>query len=256
MDRREALDLLPACFDGEVAPDQARALRDILSSDPVCRAEYECLQNLSRILRHNLPKVEAPPYLRHRIEDMARGIRPKPKGVLGWFPQWKLAGAGLLAALVCIVLYLVWPGGGASISLFVLDHMENAQRQGVLQMETNATAVLNSWFSERLSFSPQLPSLPGALLGGRLCHIGEEPVALAFYDWEGKRLSVFVGEGRRLGVQGGEKGRPLAEGFTTYVDRGHTVLVWNATGLTYVLVAPCSDNELESLIAQWKGSTG
>jgi anti-sigma factor RsiW len=255
MDRREALDLLPAFLDGEIASDQERLLRDTLASDPACRAEYECLQDLSKTMRRSFPKIEAPPYLRNRIGDMARGAKPKPIQIPAWFMQWKLAGAGVLAILVCTVLYLTWPGGGAPISLFVLDHIENAQRQGVLQVETSAVAELNSWFAERLSFSPQLPGLPGKLLGGRLCHIGEEPVALAFYDWEGKRLSVFVGDGRRLRVQEGKEGQPLADGFSTYVDRGHTVLVWSATGLTYVLVAPCSDSELEPLIGQWKGST-
>ncbi len=254
MDRHEAASLLEPLVDGELSRDKERELREFLETDAEYRHECEQLAALSRSVRARLPQLEAPPYLRRTVEEMARqesGPKALPRA---YRVRWTQALAAGLAIAVLGLVLLDWnPAGRLPLSLFVLDHMEYAQRQEVAELKTGDLEELDEWFKPRLPFTPQLPALPASLEGGRLCHIGEERVALAFYNWNGNRISLFVGDARRFdassiaGLSGPDPAR-----ISFGAERGHSAAVWTKSGLTYVIVAACPEEELKEFVQGWR----
>jgi anti-sigma factor RsiW len=255
VERHEAIELLEPLVDGEVGGEKEREVREFLASDPDCRREYERLTALSFSLRENLPQLEAPPYLRRTVEEMGRR-KTKQKLLLPSFfkNRWaQVIAACFAVAVFGLILLDRNPKGRLPLSLFVLDHMEYAQREEVAELKTGNLAELDDWFKARLPFTPQLPALPALLEGGRLCHIGEERVALAFYNWNGNRVSLFVGDGHSLDLRSiGGLSRLDRTSVSFGAERGHSAAVWTRSGLAYILVAGCPEEELKEFVEVWR----
>jgi len=256
VERHEAIELLEPLVDGEVSEEKEREVLEFLSSAPDCRREYERLSALSRSIRENLPQIEAPPYLRRRVEQMANQPMRQSFVPRLFGHRWaQTVTVSLLAATLVLVL-LNWESEGeVSLSMFVLDHMEYAQQQEVTELKSGDLVELESWFKARLPFTPQLPALPALLEGGRLCHIGEERVALAFYNWDGNRISLFVGDAKSLRISRIRGILSLApDGVSFGSERGHSAAVWTKSGLTYVIVVACPEKELKEFVEVWRSN--
>ena len=251
MDRREAWSLIAPYVDGELSRDTAREFEAYLTEDPRCKAEVETLGEFRSLLKSAFPPLEAPPYLRKRIERLARGGDAWPRGRK--FPARAVSLATIAAILVGVLAVTLFPRGHTPLSVFVLDHLDYSEPGKGLEFQGSDASALSEWFSKRLPFFPRIPRLKAELEGGRRCHIGEIPVALAFYEWQGRRISLFVGEGSRLRV----KGLPRAavtpkEAPLFFVEKGHTAAVWEEFGLIYVLVTALPQTQLEEFIKEWK----
>jgi anti-sigma factor RsiW len=96
-------------------------------------------------------------------------------GVTGWFMFRPQVQAGLVTeALVARHLYFL-------------------QDPRAVQIATNDRQRIATWFRNKLAFPVRLPALQGAdLKGARFCHFWGHKIALAFYEADGKRLSLFV----------------------------------------------------------------
>lgn len=254
MERHEATSLLEPLVDGELSEDKERELHEFLATDPGCRLEYDRLAALSLSIRKHLPQLEAPPYLRGAVEELAFRKTKQRFRLSPFQNRWTRGIAACFAVAVCALILLNrHPENRLPLSLFVLDHMEYAQREEVAELKSGDLAELEGWFKERLTFAPRLPALPASLEGGRLCHIGEERVALAFYNWNGNRVSLFVGDARSFNPSSiGGLSRPDPTKVSFGAERGHSAAVWTKSGLTYVIVAACPEEELKDFVQGWR----
>ena len=251
MERHEAIGLLEPLVDGEIGAEQEREVREFLAADPDCLREYERLQALSLSMRKHLPLLEAPPYLRHRVEEIAS------KESRRTFVPRLLKNRVVQALAACIVVGVFGlmvvkreSDGQIPVSMFVLCHLEHSTLGKDLEIATADAKQLEVWFSGRLPFAPGIPDLPAQLEGGRRCHIAEVPVSLAFYELHGRRISLFAAEAGTLRAEEGLRlsahhGDSPASFFS---EKGYTVAVWEKLGLTYVLVSALPPSELQELV--------
>lgn len=93
-----------------------------------------------------------------------------------------------------------------------------------------------AWLRDRVDFNVEVPELRTpdlALLGGRVSHLANVPVAALEYRLEGKNVSLFVIPGDAYGRLGlSEKPK-----FKLRRHRGYDVIVWRQHGTGYALVS-------------------
>ena len=251
MDRHEAFELLEPLVDGEIGDDREREIREYLASDTEYRLEFERLTALSESIRKNLPVLEAPLYLRRRIEEIANteSKRTVVRGLLRNRVVQALA-ACIAVGVFGLMVVKRETDGQIPLSMFVLCHLEHSTLGKDLEIATADAKQLEVWFSGRLPFAPGIPDLPAQLEGGRRCHIAEVPVSLAFYELHGRRISLFAAEAGTLRAEEGLRlsahhGDSPASSFS---EKGYTVAVWEKLGLTYVLVSALPPSELQELV--------
>ena len=88
--------LVHAYLDGELDPANALGIAQQMSTDPALAAESERVKALQRLIRERLPREEAPPGLRPRIEASVGGVRRQHAQ-----PSWRALAASIaLTAMV------------------------------------------------------------------------------------------------------------------------------------------------------------
>ncbi len=96
-------ELICASLDGELTPDEERALREHLETCEDCRAFLASMEAVSGAAARGLP--EPPADLADRVMAAVRAESAKPKKKIVPFPRWARAGA--LAAAAALV---IWAG--------------------------------------------------------------------------------------------------------------------------------------------------
>lgn len=254
MDRHEAESMIAAFVDGEMSEKTAEDLERYIAGDADCAQKIEALQEFRTALKESTPQLEAPPYLRSRIEHLASTVAPETRGQ-SWSIE-RTIGWAAAAVLVAVVVWSFYSGNNPSLSLFVLDHLDYSVPGIGVEHSTANAGELSDWFSKRLPFFPRIPSLSAQLEGGRRCHIGEVQVALAFYLRDGKRLSLFVGPEKSL-----DRKTPILKfsvadsDLSLEKERGHSVATWNESGLTYVLVSSLDESTVRVMVENWRNES-
>ncbi|CAN5775468.1 hypothetical protein BH20VER1_BH20VER1_07690 [soil metagenome] len=128
---------------------------------------------------------------------------------------------------------------------FVENHTATLEQGAAVDFQTADAAEAEEWLRLRLPFTPVVPRPAGyRLLGARLCHIGNRPVAFLLYEHEGRQLSCFISADsqRRLRGFDATAGNRVRLGTC----EGKNVATWDAGHSGYVLVG---DVPRESLLA-------
>ncbi len=184
---------LSAYVDGELAPAEELGLRRHLDTCGACARTVETLLALKEAIATSGEVHPVPHTLRERLAAL---VQPRRR-----LSRTRLVGAAALVALLLLVAGLArWvlrpaaPGERVAEAL-VADHLHFLQVPDALEVVSDDPEQIAAWFADKVSFTVRVPRLPGAtLLGGRFCSLWGHEVALAFYQAQGRRLSLFVTE--------------------------------------------------------------
>ena len=193
-----ALEELSAFVDGELDAAGELELRRHLDVCSRCTQFVAGLTHLKTAVGRSTVTQPVPPALMREVRRAAPRMRARPvSGPL----------AAILAASVLLVLgVLVWTqqsDTGTSLHPFgtvlVADHVHYAYRPDRLQVEETDPVALRRWFAARLPFEPDFPVARRAqIVGGRVCDIQGNRLALAFLEEGGEPLSMFIGDAETL----------------------------------------------------------
>lgn len=191
----KAIEELSAYVDGGLEPKAELSLRRHLDTCAFCQQKVKILSALKERVAHSAEVHPVPHTLR---EHLSSRPRPSPWSFLRR-PQAVTAFALVMILVVAGVAGWLWQRGGERkryeeiAQVLVADHIHFLQVPDALEISSSEPAEVVAWFRDRVSFPVQIPHLNNArLLGGRLCSLLGQRVALVFYERGGKRLSLFT----------------------------------------------------------------
>ena len=243
---------LQAYFDGQL--HDAALIGEIeerLASDSEFEAEMAELRALREQFRE-LPKSQAPSYLRSRIESAAReaSVRDSRRSILqllslqSWRPlQW--AGVAVVAVVFAVAggSFLTRPRVQSDLDIFVLGHIAQLQSDP-RGFEAEDTDTLEDWFKERLDFAPAMPRWDWVQpVSGQISYVDGRRAARIRYRAGDDDITLYIhlpltpGKMETLGAI-----NPSCAVVETI--RGYKVVCWGEHGLDYVLVAQASAAEI------------
>ena len=189
------LEELSAYLDGELGPEEERAVQRHLTVCPSCHEKVRALAALEEAVIRSAETSPVPQTLHAYVSSLSH---PSP------WPFWRSSRAVKTALAFALILVMVglarwwWQGRERSrheeiAQALVADHIHYLQLPDALEIASADPALIADWFRERVPFPVQIPRLhDGRLLGGRLCSLLGHQAALVFYEREGKRLSLFT----------------------------------------------------------------
>lgn len=214
----KTLEELSTYLDGELGPEEERALQRHLTVCPSCQEKVKVLAALEAAVTRSAQTSPVPQTLHAYVSSLSH---PSPWLFWGFSRAVKM---GLAFALILVVVGLAswWWQHSAERSrheeiaqALVADHIHYLQVSDALEIASADPAFIADWFRDRVPFPVQIPRLNnGRLLGGRLCSLFGRQVALVFYEHGGKRLSFFTLAGdaiplkERENIQVANQGNP------------------------------------------------
>jgi anti-sigma factor RsiW len=184
---------LNAYVDGELGPAEELDLRRHLDVCESCRAEVDGLLALKEAVARSAEVRPVPHTLRERLATLDQ---PHARRRVGRLMVLAALAAGVLIAVG--VTRLADRARHAKppdrvIEALVADHLHFLQVADAVELDSDDPAEIAAWFADKVAFPVRVPQLRSAtLLGGRLCSLWGQKVALAFYDVRGKRASLFA----------------------------------------------------------------
>jgi len=191
-------DSLSAYVDAELTPESELEMRRHLDSCARCRDLVETLVGLKESVAATADVRSVPHTLRERVAALRqRSTRPR---------RWRTV--IVFAASVCALVIGAYSWRalrpratleGGVIEALVADHVHFRQALDAPQVRSDDPAEVGEWFADKLPFRVALPRLRNAsLLGGRLCSLWGQKVAVGFYETQGERVSLFVADASRF----------------------------------------------------------
>ncbi len=249
-------------LDDELIGKEAIEFREHLKICCTCTRRLEEGQTLSRLLHRNRPLYTAPSDLLVRVGAI---IRPATRSPL-WL-RWHQDGPTVppsrimdrpstkwvvFAALLLIVPSVsLWRsamhriGTTDYIEAAVATHRGYLNGELPLEIRSQSPADVIAWFSGKLPFHLQLPSLQVAgdetaayhLSGARLVNYRGTYAALVSYQLQRSTISLVVTSSSLAIAAGCDQAHSDGLTFHYCVQAGFNVVTWTNHGLTYALVS-------------------
>jgi anti-sigma factor RsiW len=201
---KECLDSLNALVDGELAADEAAAVRDHLATCDDCAAEHTRLVEGTMRLKGALMRYEAPDVLKARIRaSLARPeaeiVAAPPRVPFYRTMRWPTAivAAAVVAVLSSAVTLSVAnrKSGDDSVQTELLSsHIRSLMPGHLTDVASNDQHNVKPWFNGRVDMSPTVPrldSLGFPLVGGRIDYINGRSVPVIVYTRRQHVINVY-----------------------------------------------------------------
>jgi anti-sigma factor RsiW len=185
---------LSAFVDGELDPHDELELRRHLDGCAQCRSLVESLLGVKEVVASTAEIRPVPHSLRQQVNELASRHKPRKMPRARWWAVFAAA-----ASLLVWIGTARWLSHSPSSSpeLFakalVADHVRYLGVPDAIQVASDDPRRIAESFAARLGFAAKLPQLSNAsLLGGRFCWLRGHKALLSFYEYRGKRFSLFV----------------------------------------------------------------
>lgn len=202
---KECLESLNAYVDGELAADEAAAVRDHLATCDDCAAQHTRLVEGTMRLKGALMRYEAPDVLKARI----RASLSRPESEIVATPQrvpfyravrWPtaIAAAAMVAVLssaATLSLANRKSGAEAVQSELLASHIRSLMPGHLTDVASNDQHNVKPWFNGRVDMSPNVPrldSLGFPLIGGRIDYINGRSVPVIVYTRRQHVINVYA----------------------------------------------------------------
>jgi anti-sigma factor RsiW len=259
--------LVNAYLDGELDPANALGIAQQMGTDPALAAESECVKALQRLIHERLPREEAPPGLRARIEASVGGLR-RPRAQPSWRalaasiafggltrqhaqPSWRALAASIaLTAMVASSSTWFVVGSQPAIAtadLLVSDHIRALMAPEPVDVVSSDRHTVKPWFNGRIPNSPRVVDLAKRdfpLIGGRIDVVGQTPVPTLVYRHAKHLISLTA-------MPADSKFK--LDGVPRTID-GYNVVHWVENGVSYWAISDVAPKQLEEFSRLFRAS--
>lgn len=209
---KECLDSLDAYVDGELAADEAAAVRDHLATCDDCAEQHTRLVEGTMRLKGALMRYEAPDVLKARL----RASLSKPEAEIVAAPprvpffrgvRWPSAiAAAAVVAVLSSAATLSFAnrksGADAIQSELLASHIRSLMPGHLTDVASNDQHNVKPWFNGRVDMSPSVPrldSLGFPLVGGRIDYINGRSVPVIVYTRRQHVINVYAWPSNAVG---------------------------------------------------------
>ncbi len=230
-----------------------------VSACQVCQEYLQFNERLQQLLHKKLSGVVTPPAIRESLLDQLAAMkRPSQKPERSVKKQRLLWAAALTVIVVGGLLFLAKLNDAREdtahelASLLIQDHIEIQLRENPLDIETSDKRQLEQWFTKRVDFAVNVPTIQNASLrGGRLCYLLKKRVAFIVFEREAKPISAYLLDGGGIDLPALDQ-LSSSDGRSFYrdSDHGYNAVLWKSGGLIYAFVSSIDCAELERLAAR------
>ena len=242
--------LVHAYLDGELDPANALSVAQQMGQEPALAAEAEHVRELQKLIHDRLPREEAPPGLRARIESSIGATR-RPRATPSWMQSWRALAASIAiaAAVASGTTWLVVDSQQKPTQvaeLLVSDHIRALMAPEPVDVVSSDRHTVKPWFNGRIPNSPRVIDLAKddfPLVGGRVDVIGRTPVATLVYRRAKHLISLTA--------------VPSDDAFAVGSPRsinGYNVVQWSENRMTFWAVSDVEAKELENFAQLFRTS--
>ncbi len=236
-------------LDGELDLTASLALEEHLASCPACRQLRDQQQNLITLTEEELPRFQAPFFLKTRIRASLRAEEPRPAMNTWWrfWPAtWVYAGAFALVVITLFLFFWLKP----STSLFqevIADHIRSLQVNHLMDVASTDQHTVKPWFVGKLTYSPTVIDLSNSgypLIGGRLDVLRHQEVSAIVYQRRKHYINLFI-----------YPSDPTILKDQFYQNEGYHVFIWSRSGMNYAAVSELNEKELREFVSLIQAQT-
>jgi len=239
---------LDAYFDGELPPDEARAVQEHLRGCATCATEGMTKLQLKLAVQAAGRKFVPDPAFRARIQNSVVGRRQS-----SWLPRWFPAPTIVIALLIVGILFLFVnrdrTGEQQLMSELADLHVATLASSNPVDVVSTDRHTVKPWFQGKIPFTFNLPELqdsPFALVGGKVSYLHQSPGAELIFRVRQHQISVFIFQERDLPEGRGNEAVRTALSFE--------VRTWRHNGLRYFVIGDASGQDLDKLADLVKAS--
>jgi anti-sigma factor RsiW len=242
-------------IDSELTGEEREEFLRHLESCPLCRQAVQEAETFSRRIRAARPAIVAPDSLRAAVLrqiQQAEAARSGPRLVMRKTPDRRL---WTLTAAAAVLILAV--GGllvnrqrqenqaGAMIEAAVAAHQELLRHALPLDITSESSQEVSSWFQSRVSFPFHMANSGIAsdanaqykLAGGRLLMVNNEPVAFVVFRLPQELVTLAVCPEQRMKAMGGTVVNSGGVILHSHNEGSLHIVTWNERGLGYVLTS-------------------
>lgn len=239
---------LDACVDGELPPDEARALNEHLRGCAACAAEVLRLTQLKLAVRNAGHRFTPDPAFRARIRaSMQKTSTARTPSLWNW--RWlPVLAAAALAIVGAVILNLRRESRSDTqlVSELVDQHVATLASSNPVDVVSTDRHTVKPWFAGKIPFSFNLPELqdsPFTLAGGRISYLGQSPGAELIFNIRQHRISVFIFQDREAAdfLQNSRRNNALRSTLAFEVRS------WRQNGLRYFVIGDASPQDMDKL---------
>jgi anti-sigma factor RsiW len=217
--------------------------------------EEETLKNL---IRERAPREKAPPSLRENIlTEIAKREQRLSNRLYNIFYSSRIVRTvSIILTVVFLILiatsifYFIssnQQGDQSLVSQLAEDQIANIPEAA--QILSSEPRNIEDWFRGKVDFVVKVPELRGTkLIGGRLCRIKNNRVALLFYEKDGKPISLFVMDNSVADLSSIAKVEIHGKKLHYQSEKGCNLMFWREKGVVYALVSDIQREELMRLV--------
>jgi anti-sigma factor RsiW len=238
--------LVHAYLDGQLDPANALGITQQMERDPALAAEAERVKALQQLIRERLPREDALPGLRARIETSVGGA-----GRLRTQPSWRALAASI-ALTAMVASSSTWLVVGSQqptmvADALVSDHIRSLIAPQPVDIVSSDRHTVKPWFNGRIPNSPRVVDLAKEdfpLIGGRIDVVGQAPVSTLVYRHAKHVISLTA--------------MPTDSRFelekTPRAVNGYNVVHWVDNGVSYWAISDLEAKELEEFAQLFRTS--
>ena len=225
-------------FDGELTPDEARALGQHLRECSLCAADSLSRVQQKLAVRTAGKRFVPDPTFRSRVETII-----KPRKAFTWSAGWIPALAAIVAGLiVSAFLFLRFQTRSQQQLLSELADLHVATLASANPVDVVSTDrhTVKPWFEGKIPFTFNLPELQGTaftLVGGRVAYLNRTPGAELLFRIRQHQISLFIFQEQAL-----ERMPAIQQSAFSF-----NVVSWAQKGLRYCLVGDVDIQEMNRL---------
>jgi anti-sigma factor RsiW len=232
---------LDACFDGELAADDARALQEHLRGCSSCAAEGLARLQQKLAVRAAGPRFTPDPAFRARIAKSIAARKPSPWKRY-WLPALATAAVLLMVSAFLLTLNRERRGEQQLISELADLHVATLASANPVDVVSTDRHTVKPWFAGRIPFTFNLPELqdsPFTLVGGRVSYLHQSPGAELLYRVRQHQISVFIFQEKDL--------RKVSEADSMLNSLSFQVRCWTHNGLHYFVIGDANAQDIDKL---------
>lgn len=195
---------MSAAIDNELSPPEGSRLNAHLEGCPACRKLKSELWGITRLVREqsvtHYPDASFEDHLRRVIREQGEFL--SWWGRLTYSLQRKVVWVPVTATILLVLILGPWTSETGLMANMV-EAMERHQSYVVgdykIDIVSDNPRQLRKWFAQELSFIPEIPTFKNPelnLIGGRICYLDGQKVAVVIYSCQGQVVSLFVNPDR------------------------------------------------------------